>query len=126
MIRTSTNSKYPLPPSGQMLYINWEFSILGVMHAYWTSFVITGDPNKIKGKYMWRPKWEKYTVDDRGQGELLYIGEKNGEITHMKEDGFEGAGDVAHMKKEDWAVYESKFWWKMMEGQLEQRAFSMR
>jgi len=51
--------------------------VSGLMHAYWTSFITTGDPNAVPGRFKGRMKWPKYNPDE---GRLLMFGEGNNEL----------------------------------------------
>jgi acetylcholinesterase len=77
-------------------------SIAGQMHAYWTSFVTSGDPNKIPGKYPERPRWGKYEP----RGKLMMFGEGNDERA-----GGSQLGTVSELKDDNWAIKECDFWW---------------
>ena len=55
------------------------------MHAYWTSFILTGDPNAVKGKLGDRVVWPKFNAD--GKGEMVVFGEGNNELIGGKEKG---------------------------------------
>ena len=38
--------------------------IAGYFHAYITSFIVTGDPNKVRGRFPERPLWNAFVVGD--------------------------------------------------------------
>lgn len=59
-----------------------------VMHAYWTSFILTGDPNAAKGQKVkkGRVKWPEFDGKANG-GNMLVFGEGNTELIGGKEKG---------------------------------------
>lgn len=74
----------------------------GTLHAYLTSFITTGDPNAISGRYGERPEWQPYQPSAR---KVMIFGEDNEELI---------GGDVAPAAKcvdDDWAKEETEFWW---------------
>jgi carboxylesterase type B len=81
--------------------------VAGLMHAYWTSFITTGDPNAVNGRFKNRPKWPVYTPEG---GKLIVFGENNDEIA-----GGVHAGTAVKIDDDTWAVGESKYWWDRTE-----------
>ena len=77
------------------------------MHAYWASFITTGDPNAVKGRYPNRPEWPRYGY---WKGELAVFGEGNDEIA-----GGDQKGVVVSVRSDAWPVEESEYWWKRVE-----------
>ncbi|KAI9736296.1 MAG: hypothetical protein M1834_001182 [Cirrosporium novae-zelandiae] len=77
--------------------------LAGVYHAYLTSFIATGDPNHLEGKYKHRPVWEGYR---REQPRKIVFGLGNDERA-----GGEGKGIVAEMVDDVWGKVECEFWW---------------
>lgn len=57
------------------------------MHGYWTSFIVTGDPNAVqpKGKEQLLT-WPRFEVGDKGAN-MLVFGEGNTELIKGKEKG---------------------------------------
>ncbi|PVH80772.1 alpha/beta-hydrolase [Cadophora sp. DSE1049] len=92
--------------------------ISGHMHAYWTSFITSGDPNKVPGRYAKRRNWPAYVraggEDGKGrkggEGRLLVFGEGNDEVA-----GGKGKGVVVQLKDDGFAAEESEFWWARTE-----------
>lgn len=79
-----------------------------MMHAYWTSFVLTGDPNAVtKVK---RPVWPRFVESDGQVGELVVFGEGNNEVAGGSE-----SGKVAKVSKSTWKTKECQFWWDRTE-----------
>jgi acetylcholinesterase len=78
--------------------------ISGVYHAYVTSFITSGDPNTIQGRYKYRPKWENYV---RGSEKVMILGNGNDERA-----GGTGLGTPAEMVDSSWIKKECDFWWK--------------
>ncbi|CZS99464.1 related to cholinesterase [Rhynchosporium agropyri] len=92
--------------------------ISGHMHAYWTSFITSGDPNAVPGRYKERRKWPRYEraggEDGKGRkggdGRLLVFGEGNDEVAGGREKGV-----VVQLKDDGFAAEESEFWWNRTE-----------
>ncbi|CAL3972604.1 unnamed protein product [Diplocarpon coronariae] len=92
-------------------------TISGMMNAYWTSFVTSGDPNLVPGRYPGRKKWPAYERSERkgvgrqgGEGQLLVFGEGNDEVA-----GGETKGIAVQSKGDRFAAEESEFWWNRTE-----------
>ena len=83
--------------------------VAGSMHAYWTSFITTGDPNKIKGRFPNRPVWPLYT-SEKGKGKLVLFGEGNDEIA-----GGGNKGIAVQVADDTFAAEESGYWWDRTE-----------
>jgi len=95
-------------------------AIASTMHAYWSSFVVTGDPNTIRGRWPDRPRWEEYAARgrpnrsngekgsevERGTGRIMNLGHGNDEMAGGKQTGI-----VAAMGGDGWARAECEFWW---------------
>jgi carboxylesterase type B len=79
--------------------------ITGSMHAYWTSFITTGDPNKIRGRFPKRPVWPAYR-SGKEPGKLVMFGEGNDEIA-----GGDSEGVAMQIVDDTWAVEECEYWW---------------
>jgi acetylcholinesterase len=76
------------------------------MHAFWTSFVISGNPNDVrKGPAANRMVWGQY--GKRGSSAKIVFGEGSEEIAHKGPL----VGSVERMKADLWEAEESKFWW---------------
>jgi acetylcholinesterase len=82
--------------------------ISGTMHEYWTSFITTGNPNEVKGRWKERPEWPKYVSG--GQGKKLLFGEGNDEVAGLK-----NKGTVAQVVDDVWAKEECDYWWERTE-----------
>ncbi|KAI8238719.1 Lipase 2 [Colletotrichum sp. SAR 10_99] len=85
--------------------------IAGLMHAYATSFIVHGDPNKIKGKFEERPEWLPF-AGNKGKeaGKTMIFGEGNDERA-----GGSSLGTSAYFVDYKWAEKECNFWWKQTE-----------
>jgi acetylcholinesterase len=81
--------------------------VSGLMHAYWTSFITTGDPNAVEGRFKDRPKWPVYQPDG---GKLIVFGEGNDEIA-----GGGNEGTAVKVDDDSWAVEECEYWWERTE-----------
>ncbi|KAF4637637.1 hypothetical protein G7Y89_g465 [Cudoniella acicularis] len=72
------------------------------MHAYWTSFITTGDPNLEEGQWRERATWPKYMLDER---RMAVFGEGNDEIAGGNERGI-----AVKIEGDEWAIEECEFW----------------
>lgn len=80
--------------------------LAGVLHAYTTSFICTGDPNKIPGGHGSRPDW----VPHQGtEPKKVVFGMGNEELIGG------GVGTPATVVDDVWAKKESDFWWDKVE-----------
>jgi acetylcholinesterase len=77
--------------------------IAGYFHAYLTSFIVSGNPNKIPGRFSDRPKWEVFNAWNRN---TMLFGKGNDERA-----GGGNTGVVAQLVGDDWAKEECEFWW---------------
>ncbi|TVY17872.1 Carboxylesterase 4A [Lachnellula arida] len=82
--------------------------IAGTMHAYWSSFVTTGDPNAARGRWGARPEWPRYVSGDTGK--KMLFGEGNDEVA-----GLGNKGVVAQVVDDVWAKEECEYWWQRTE-----------
>jgi acetylcholinesterase len=82
--------------------------ISGAMHAYWTSFIITGNPNTIKA--VSRPTWPEFDDSDGKNGKLVVFGEGNDELAGGKE-----GGAIVRVTESIYRKEECKFWWERTE-----------
>ena len=82
--------------------------VAGSMHAYWTSFVTTGDPNQIKGRFPRRPVWPVY--EGNGRGKKVVFGEGNDEIA-----GGGKKGVAVKIEDDEFAREECPYWWNRTE-----------
>ncbi|RFU30091.1 hypothetical protein B7463_g6238, partial [Scytalidium lignicola] len=98
----------------------WK-EVAGLMHACWASFIATGDPNAIKGRFPDRPIWPKYLSSSR---KLALFG-----ADHEFAPSF-GAIKASAMSivNSSWATEECEYWWartkKFEENPPETRHFS--
>ncbi|EEH19525.2 hypothetical protein PABG_01844 [Paracoccidioides brasiliensis Pb03] len=78
----------------------------GTLHAYFTSFITTGDPNAVPGRFPNRPVWKAF-----GGGwwkknrTLMLFGDGNDERA-----GGNGVGIMAQVVDDDWSQEECEFW----------------
>jgi carboxylesterase type B len=81
--------------------------IAGNMHAYWSSFILSGSPNGVR-RTNWgdRSEWPSYT-DKEAQGKKIIFGRGNDEIA-----GGGGKGVVTRVTYDDWPIKECEFWWE--------------
>ena len=82
--------------------------VAGMMHAYWTSFITTGDPNAVRGRFFDRPTWPVYIPNN---GQMMVFGEGN--------DQTAGGGHKGTVVKvvddKEWGAEEVKYWWDRIE-----------
>ena len=85
-----------------------QSKLSAALHAYVTSFICTGDPNKILGEYEHAaPIWEQHRGD---KPKKMIFGRSNRELV-----GGEVGGKPAELVDDDWAKKESDFWWAKVE-----------
>ncbi|EEP76474.1 conserved hypothetical protein [Uncinocarpus reesii 1704] len=77
--------------------------IAGYIHAYFTSFITNGDPNKIQGKYADRPRWTPFKA--KASKSVMVLGEGNDERA-----GGGHVGIAAQMADNKWSEKECEFW----------------
>ena len=80
--------------------------VSGMLHAYFTSFIVTGDPNAFHGRYAHRPTWETYHASRKSAQKVMLFGQGNDERA-----GGNGRGVAAQMAKDEWSRRECDFWW---------------
>ncbi|EYE94768.1 putative extracellular lipase [Aspergillus ruber CBS 135680] len=80
--------------------------IAGILHAYFTSFIVRADPNAIGGRYAHRPEWKAYDASKKSGKKIMIFGEGNDERA-----GGEGKGVAATMAGDEWSRRECDFWW---------------
>ena len=80
--------------------------IAGLFHAYLTSFIVTGDPNSIKGRFAHRPSWHRFDETEK-RGKTMVFGLGNDERASGG-----NLGVPAWFVKDDWAKRECEFWWE--------------
>jgi acetylcholinesterase len=85
-------------------YSDAQREVAWTLHAYWTSFITTGNPNTLKGRASDRPMWSEYQKD--GLGEVMVFGRGNDERA-----GGGGVGVAAKMEPDEWSREECNFWW---------------
>ncbi|KAJ4348881.1 hypothetical protein N0V95_005102 [Ascochyta clinopodiicola] len=79
----------------------------GILQAYVTSSICTGNPNDLSGTYKARPEWKSYgTADEK----VMMFGRDNTELI-----GGQYIGEPAIMVEDEFASKESNFWWSKVE-----------
>lgn len=82
--------------------------VSGKYHAYITSFITTGDPNAIQGRFGDRVEWKRYQSGTAGGDEkVMTFGMGNDERA-----GGKGLGVAAQMIGSGWVRKECEFWWR--------------
>jgi acetylcholinesterase len=80
--------------------------IAGTFHDYIVSFVLGGDPNKVKGRWE-RPVWNAWGGQVEEEEKTMLFGQGNDERA-----GGGNLGVVAQLVDDTWATKECEFWWK--------------
>lgn len=80
--------------------------IAGTFHAYITSFIVSGNPNGVSGRYPSRPEWKRYDATSSLGKRIMVFGEGNDERA-----GGEGVGIPAQLVSDEWSRKECDFWW---------------
>jgi acetylcholinesterase len=80
--------------------------IAGTFHDYIVSFVVSGDPNKVKGRWE-RPVWKAWDGQVEEEKKTMLFGQGNDERA-----GGGNQGVVAQLVSDTWATKECEFWWK--------------
>lgn len=83
-----------------------QAEVAGHMHAYITSFLLHGCPNKVRGEFPDRPQWEPYTP---AKPKALVFGLGNEELIGGP------AGTPSQCVEDAWARKESEFWWSKVD-----------
>jgi len=76
------------------------------MHGYWTSFILTGDPNAVQGSTE-RVQWPRYSGEE---GKMMVFGDGNREVI-----GGEEKGTVVKVVGEEGVRKECGFWMERTE-----------
>ncbi|KAI5925320.1 putative extracellular lipase [Camillea tinctor] len=80
--------------------------LAGTLHAYVTSFICTGDPNKIAGAYGDRPEW---VAHGGPEPKKMVFGKDDEELIGGS------VGTPAVVVDDTWTKKESDFWWDKVE-----------
>lgn len=81
----------------------------GHFHGYLTSFITTGDPNKVRGNYGDRPEWEEFEGRSDGnhkEESVMIFGKGNDERA-----GGTGTGISSQITDDTWSASDCEFWW---------------
>lgn len=79
----------------------------GMLHAYVTSFICTGDPDAVAGAWGDRPAWSAYARD---AAKVMVFGRDSTEFV-----GGACVGAPAVLADDEFARNESEFWWSRVE-----------
>ncbi|EMR89160.1 putative extracellular lipase protein [Botrytis cinerea BcDW1] len=105
-------SQYPFPAYATQVVDKSATTkeIAGLMHAYWTSFIIspTGNPNAIPGRYPTRTVWPEYKGGE-GKRQKIIFGRGNDEIAGGKEKGV--VVEIEEDRKDSIDKEACDFWW---------------
>ncbi|KAJ7127069.1 carboxylesterase [Mycena epipterygia] len=94
---------YQTMDAGVLGYSEAQREVAWSLHAYWTSFITTGNPNSIRGRAAGRAEWARYDTKDP---RVMVFGEGNDERA-----GGNGVGTAAKMQGDEWSRKECDFWW---------------
>lgn len=86
---------------------NSQDEMSALLHAYITSFVCTGSPNTLVGKFSKGVEWKPY---DRADAKIMIFGRDNTEFI-----GGTQIGEPAMLVNDEFAKKESDFWWSKVE-----------
>lgn len=78
-------------------------------HAYVTSFIVSGDPNEVRGRSPSRPDWSSW-AGSTSAGRTMVIGKGSDEAA-----GGNNKGVVAQLVEDHWAQNQCDFWWMISE-----------
>ncbi|ORY66104.1 acetylcholinesterase precursor [Pseudomassariella vexata] len=101
-----SNMKYEFQDPDTCAKSKAQDEISKSLHAYVTSFICSGDPNKVKGGDEARPEWVKHEGD---KPRLIIFGRENKELVGGE------VGKAAEISEDVWASEESNFWWDKVE-----------
>ncbi|KAH6643300.1 acetylcholinesterase precursor [Truncatella angustata] len=104
--RHGDNMFYEMRDSKKCALSQTQDELSGILHAYMTSFICTGDPNTLQGKYSRRPPWPKFEKD---APRSMVFAQDNKELVGGK------TGSPAVIADDLWAKEESHFWWSKVE-----------
>ncbi|TIA52077.1 alpha/beta-hydrolase [Aureobasidium pullulans] len=79
--------------------------LAGVFHDYIVSFVLTGDPNAVEGRWK-RPVWEAWGKQGEQEHKTMVFGAGNDERA-----GGKGKGVIAELLNDTWGSKQCEFWW---------------
>lgn len=105
--RHSDNMFYEMKDRAICEKLKSQDELSGILHAYTTSFICTGNPNALGGSYSSRPAWKNY---DKEKPEIMIFGRDNTELI-----GGQEVGELAMMIDDEYAKEESDFWWSKVE-----------
>ncbi|PKX90410.1 putative extracellular lipase [Aspergillus novofumigatus IBT 16806] len=80
--------------------------IAGMFHAYITSFIVTGNPNAVGGRYENRTVWAPYDASLASGRKIMVFGEGSDERA-----GGSATGVAAQLVEDEWSRRECEFWW---------------
>ena len=80
-----------------------QAELAGWFHGYVSSFIISGDPNAVKGRHGSRPEWAPFSEG----GKTMLFGSGNDEPA-----GGTSKGVKAQFIEDNWAKEECNFWWE--------------
>ncbi|KAL3422519.1 extracellular lipase [Phlyctema vagabunda] len=83
-------------------------AISRAMHDYWTSFIVTGNPNLIAGRYEDRAVWPAY--EDGEHARKIVFGKGNDVLA-----GGGDEGETVIIEDDTWADEECEYWWRRTE-----------
>lgn len=104
--RHGDNMRYEVVDPAVVKISAAQRDIARTTNAYITSFIATGDPNKIVPKDLPLPQWAPYTAE---APKAMVFGAENKELVGGE------AGPAAQLLDDTWGRKESEFWWSKVE-----------
>lgn len=104
--RHGDNMKYEVVDPAVVKISASQSELARTTNAYITSFIATGDPNKVKSKDLPRPEWEPYS---QKEPKAMVFGAENKELVGGE------VGASAQLLADTWGRKESEFWWSKVE-----------
>ncbi|KAK1146765.1 hypothetical protein N8T08_002526 [Aspergillus melleus] len=83
-------------------------AIVGTMHVYISSVIVSGDPNRVPGRFSDRPRWHAFVTRKEGMsGQTIVLGISNNERA--------GGSHAGVLAQSNFTREECHFWWKQTE-----------
>lgn len=100
------NMRYEVVDPAVVKISHAQRELARTLNAYVTSFIASGDPNRIAPKDVSCPEWEPY---DQVNPKAMVFGVENKELVGGS------TGPAAQLLSDTWARKESEFWWSKVD-----------
>lgn len=104
--RHGDNMRYEVVDPAVVKISSSQAELARTTNAYISSFIATGDPNKVAPKDLTLPKWEPYEPQDP---KAMVFGAENKELVGGP------TGPAAQLVADTWGRKESEFWWSKVD-----------